>query len=76
MKLFVTATFVPPPGVEGVSVDAESLRKEIDSQQLGATLREFLTPAPVGELLEMGASVVIVVSRNEIKMSAEIERVQ
>lgn len=73
-KLYVTAAFVPPPGVKGP--ETEQLVKETDSGQLGATLRELLTTESVGHLLAMGASVVIVICKHKVGTSAVLERVQ
>lgn len=73
-KLYVTAAFVPPPGANGPQT--ESLVKETDSGQLGATLRELLTAQSCADLLAMGASVVIVISKHKHGTTAVLERMQ
>lgn len=75
MILYVSATIVPPPGLPK-NTAPEQMIEQTDSSQLGAALREFLTSPPVGELLAMNASVVIVVSRLKVGASATIELVQ
>lgn len=76
-KLYVSATFVPPPGSENApGVATEQLLKETESSQLGGTLRELLTAPSVGDLLAMGASVVIVISKHKVGTSAVLERMQ
>lgn len=74
MILYLSLTFVPPPGVDAPA--EPTLVKETHPDNLGRALRDLLTIPTVGELLAMGSSVVLVISKHKTTTSAVLERMQ